>query len=82
MKYILKIILYMMFLFIVLIFLSVLYVVDIIVILMKSVIFFLGDGMGLIIVMVSCIYVVGENGKLVMDCMKYVVWIKIYFEDG
>lgn len=47
----------------------------------KNVIFFLGDGMGLIIVIVMCIYKVGEVGKFMMELFKCMVCIKMYFND-
>ena len=60
---------------------SALYAADTTVTPTKSVIFFLGDGMGPTVT-ASRIYAVGENGKLAMDSMRHAARIKTYSEDG
>ena len=82
MKHTLKTIPYMMLLLTASISSSALYAADTTVTPTKSVIFFLGDGMGPTTVTASRIYAVGENGKLAMDRMKHAARIKTYSEDG
>ncbi len=82
MKPILKTIPYMMLLLTASISSNVLYAADTTLTPTKSVIFFLGDGMGPTTVTASRIYAVGENGKLAMDSMKHAARIKTYSEDG
>ena len=82
MKHTLKTIPYMMLLLTASISSSALYAADTTVTPTKSVIFFLGDGMGPTTVTASRIYAVGENGKLAMDSMKHAARIKTYSEDG
>lgn len=46
-----------------------------------NVIFFFGDGMGMMMLMVVCIYGVGEDGVLMIDMLLEFVFVKIYLND-
>ncbi len=48
----------------------------------KNVIFFLGDGMGPVVVTASRIYGYGEAGKLAMDTLPYAAKIRTYSADA
>ncbi len=48
----------------------------------KNVIFFLGDGMGPVVVTAARIYGYGEKGKLAMDTMPYAAKIRTYAADA
>lgn len=47
----------------------------------KNVVFFLGDGMGMIIMIVVCIYKVGEDGELIMDMLLEIGFVCMYLNN-